>query len=64
MCRDKSGMTPLEMKLEEEHTFYVFLVAKEGYYEVFPYEGSGNAPIYLYKSLKLLLQQYEKACTQ
>ena len=52
-------------ELEEEDILHEFSVAKEEYYEVFPNEGSqGNAPIYLYKSLKLLLQQYEKACTQ
>ena len=52
-------------ELEEEHTYYVFPADKEEFYEVFPYEGSpGNALKYLYKSLKLLLQQYKEACLQ
>ena len=51
-------------ELEEEHTYYVFPVDKEEFYEVFPYEGTpGSALKYLYKSLTLLLQQYEETCT-
>ena len=50
---------------EEEHTYYVFPADKKEFYEVFPYEGSpGNGLKYLYKSLKLLLQQYKEACLQ
>ena len=52
-------------ELEEEHTYYVFPAHREEFYEVFPYEDSpGNALKYLYKSLKLLLQQYKEACLQ
>ena len=51
-------------ELEEEDTFDAFPIVKEEFYEVFPLEGSqGNALEYLYKSLALLLQQFEETCT-